>query len=138
MILRKNLDLRIQRKLNLTVIVEFSTAQEIEKANRINKLLKDLRRQALNKDDSEYSVKDRLLYRKDKLYVLNKNELRKTLIQKIYEHSIVDYSEIQRTKVSVQRNYYWPEIKKLMKRYVKNCQVCSRFKALRDRYNGLL
>ena len=83
-------------------------------------------------------MKDGLLYRKDKLYISDKNELRKTLIQKIYKHSIIDYSEIQRIKVLIQRNYYWLKMKKLMKRYIKNCQVCSRFKTFRNRYNGLL
>ena len=106
MILRKNLNSRIQRELNLIVIVKFSIVQKIEEANRINELLKNLRKQTLNEEDSEYSVEDDLLYRKSKLYVLNKNELREILIQRIYEHFMIDYSEIQRTKILIQSNYY--------------------------------
>ena len=101
MIFRKNLNLRIQRELNLTAIVKFSTVQKIEKANRTDKLLKNLRRQTLNENNSEYSVEDKLLYRKSKLYVSDKNELREILIQKIYKYSIVDYLKIQRIKILI-------------------------------------
>ena len=80
MILRKNLDSRIQRKLNLTDIVKFSTVQKIEKTNRTDDFLKDLKRQTLNKIDLKYFLKDSLLYRKNKLYVSDKNKLRKILI----------------------------------------------------------
>ena len=80
-----------------------------------------LKKQTLNKEDSEYSVEDGLLYRKSKLYVSDKNELREIFIQRIYKHSIIDYSEIQRTKILIQRNYYWLKMKKLIKRYIKNC-----------------
>ena len=65
-----------------------------------------MRRQTLNENDSEYLVEDSLLYRKSKLYISDKNELREILVQKIYEHSMIDYSEIQRTRILVQRNYY--------------------------------
>ena len=65
MIFRKNLNFRIQRKLNLTVIVKFSTVQKVEKANRTDKLLKNLRKQALNNENSEYLMKNDLLYRKN-------------------------------------------------------------------------
>ena len=75
MILRKNLNLRIQKELNLTVIVKFSAVQKIEKANRTDKLLKNLRKQTLNEEDSEYLMKNDLLYRKSRLYVSDKNEL---------------------------------------------------------------
>ena len=51
-------------------------------------------------------MKNDLLYRKSRLYVSDKNELQKTLIQKIHEHSMIGHPEIQRTKISVQRNYY--------------------------------
>ena len=83
-------------------------------------------------------MKDNLLYRKDKLYVLNKNELRAILIQKIYEHSIVDHLDIQRMKILVQRNYYWLKMKKLIERYIKNYQTYSRAKAWKNKYNRLL
>ena len=65
MIFRKNLNFRIQRKLNLIIIVEFSTAQKVKKANRTDKLLKNLRKQTLNNENSEYLMKDDLLYRKN-------------------------------------------------------------------------
>ena len=65
MILRKNLNLRIQRELNLTVIVKFSTVRKVEKANRTNKSLKNLRKQTLNNKNSEYSIENNLLYRKN-------------------------------------------------------------------------
>ena len=74
--------------------MKFSIVQKIKKANRTDKLLKNLKRQTLNKENSEYSVKDDLLYKKNKLYVSNKNELRETFIQKIHKHFIIDYSEI--------------------------------------------
>ena len=51
-------------------------------------------------------MKNDLLYRKSRLYVSDKNELQKILVQKIHKHSIIDYLKIQRTKISVQKNYY--------------------------------
>ena len=38
----------------------------------------------------------------------------------------------------IARNYYWPELKKMVWRYIQNCHSCRRAKAPRDRYNSLL
>ena len=104
--------------------------------NRTDPELDELRQEAI-KEDSEYTIHDKILYHKDRIFVPKSNELRERLTQTLHEHLLVGHSGILRTKTAIERHYYWPEMKKLVERYVRNCHACRRAKALRDKYSTM-
>jgi len=60
------------------------------------------------------------------------------LIREAYDLLINDYSDMNRTLNLLRRSYCWSKMRTTIKRYIQNCYVCRRSKALRDRINELL
>ena len=83
-------------------------------------------------------VKDGLLYKRNKLWVPAQDELKLEVIRQIHDQPAVGHPGVARTLEMITRNYYWPKMEADIKRYVRNCHVCRRAKAPRDKYNGLL
>jgi hypothetical protein len=82
-------------------------------------------------------IEDALLFRK-KLWILENNELRLNILKKIHDQSAIEHSDIRRTWNLIKKHFYWSRIRELMKRYVKNCHLCKRFKTSRNKYFDLL
>ena len=68
----------------------------------------------------------------------DKKETILEVIRQIHDQVAVGHPGIARTVNVIGRNYYWPGMNKDIRRYVRNCHVCRRAKAPRDKYNGLL
>ena len=66
------------------------------------------------------------------------NNLQLTVIRDVYDQIATGHPGYQKTISLISRNYYWPGLKKMVRRYIQNCHSCRRAKAPRDRYNGLL
>ena len=81
---------------------------------------------------------NKILYHKDRIFVPKSNELQERLTQTLHEYPLVGHSGILRTKTAIERHYYWPEMKKLVERCVRNCHACRQAKALKDKYNSIL
>ncbi len=60
------------------------------------------------------------------------------LIREAHDLSISDHSDMNRTLNLLRRSYCWPKMRTTIKRYIRNCYVCRRSKASRDRINELL
>ncbi len=60
------------------------------------------------------------------------------LIREVHDQPSVDHPDILRTVKVIKRNYYWPFMRKTIDRYIRNCYICQRSKAPRDKSNGLL
>ena len=60
------------------------------------------------------------------------------LLKKIHEFSISNHSEFNRMKNFLRLNYYWFNMRKIIRQYVRNCHECQRIKIFRDRKNELL
>jgi hypothetical protein len=82
------------------------------------------------------NVKNTLFYN-DILWV-SILESRLNVIREVHDQSTMKHSEIIRIYKFVKRLYYWSEMRNSIERYVRNCHVCKRFKASRDRYSDLL
>ena len=77
-----------------------------------------------------------LLYKDNKLWVAD--DLRLDVIREVHDQPAVGHAGVRKTILLIQQHYFWPKMKQDVNRYIRNCHVCRRAKAPRDRYNGAL
>ena len=75
---------------------------------------------------------------RDRLFVLDDDELRLRLIQQAHDMPVVGHSDRAKTQQLITRNYYWPGIARSIKQFVRNCRPCHRAKSSREKYHGSL
>ncbi len=117
----------------------------ILEVNRINENCV-LLREVVSKDEAQYKdtklrdcrVQNEILYQSDLLWVFFDEHLQMKLIQEVHDQSSIDHFEILRTIKAIRRYYYWLSIWKTVDKYIWNCYICQRSKALRDKFNELL
>ena len=81
-------------------------------------------------------VENGLLFKENKLWVAD--DLRLDVIREVHDQPAVRYVGTRKTILLIQQHYFWPKMKKDVDRYIRNCHICRRAKAPRDRYNGTL
>jgi transposase InsO family protein len=141
---------RLDDKLNGSLIndLEEVEPQLFERAMKLNqedafcinmkKAIKDKRHSHKQWSLKKFEIaEDTLLFRK-KLWIPDNNELRLNILKEIHDQPAVGHPGIRRTWDLVKRHFYWPRMRELVDRYVRNCHLCRRSKAPRDRYSGLL
>jgi len=114
-------------------------------ANRINEDC-ILLREAVLKGEAQYEgtklrdcrVQNGILYRGDLLWVSFDEHLQMMLIRKVHDQPSIDHPEILRTMKVIRRYYYWSSMRKTIGRYIRNCYICQRSKASRNKFNELL
>jgi hypothetical protein len=114
-------------------------------ANRINENC-ILLREVVLKGEAQYEgtklrdcrVQNEILYRDDLLWVSSDEHLQMKLIREVHDQSSIDHPGILRTMKVIRRYYYWPSMRKTIGRYIRNCYICQRSKASRDKFNELL
>ena len=77
-----------------------------------------------------------LLYKDNKLWVAK--NLRLDVIREVHDQPAVGHADVRRTMLLIQQHFFWPRMKRDVDRYIRNCHICRRAKAPRDRYNGTL
>lgn len=112
--------------------------KENEEGIRIRKALTDQKTELDGQRLEHFEVKDDLLFWKGKTWVPRTSQLRTKVLKHIHDQPAVGHPGIQRSIKWVQRNYQWSSLVKDVKRYVKNCHICHRAKAPRNKYQGLL
>ncbi|KAH0607596.1 uncharacterized protein H6S33_002630 [Morchella sextelata] len=70
----------------------------------------------------------RLLYR-GALYVPDDNDLRLRLLKEHHDKPSAGHPGKAKTLELLNREYYWPQMRKYVDQYVRNCNVCDRSKA---------
>ncbi len=120
-----------------------SIQNQIIVENRTNQLCFDIRivmkqnrRTYQDIDLNNCRVLDEVLWKDDRLWVSQSMITR--LIRKAHDLSISDHSDMNRTLDLLRRSYCWSKMRTMIKRYIQNCYVCRRSKALKDRINELL
>jgi hypothetical protein len=147
-LLSTKLDSRIAQKLNDTekdVRSELSLFDKIKSANQKNSTCKVIRDAIRDKKKSFdeillkkfESIEDILLFKK-KLWISESDQLKLDIIKKIRDQSASKYSNVRRTYKYLHKWYYWSQAKQAVERYIRNCHICRRFKAIRDKYSELL
>ncbi|GJT06593.1 retrovirus-related pol polyprotein from transposon 17.6, partial [Tanacetum coccineum] len=85
-----------------------------------------------------YSWTANQLLRKGKLVIGKDNDLRKALLRHFHSEGQGGHSGVQATLKKIAAYVYWKKIRKEVKMFVKNCNVCQIFKPELVPYPGLL
>jgi len=87
---------------------------------------------------AECSEQDGRLYVQGRLFVLTTTPLRLWLLRSCHDNVAAGHPGRAKTYELLSRNYFWPNMNQRVRRYVRNCYTCSRSRASRLQYQGLL
>jgi len=143
-LLRSDSESKQESKANKDSIEEVISIQnQIIVENRTNQLciniravMKQNRRTCQDIDLNNCRVLDEVLWKDDRLWVSQSMITR--LIKEAHDLSINDHSDMNWTLNLLRWSYCWSKMRTTIKRYIRNCYVCCRSKASRDRINELL
>ena len=83
---------------------------------------------------NEWQMKEDLVLKEGKMYVLKDKELRAKIIQLYHDISVAEYGGRWKTTELVTRNYWWPEVI----RDVEGCNICQQMKNRTEEIAGKL
>ena len=78
------------------------------------------------------------LWYQGKIWIANDEELRTNLIRRNHDDPLAGHGGTGKTTELVSRQYNWPGLRDMIKRYVKNCDICQRSKVVRHAPYGML
>ena len=79
---------------------------------------------------------DDVLYMKNKLWILESQQVK--LFQEVHDQPASNHLDKNRIIELIKRFYYWLRLKGIVERYIRNCDLCQRSKAPRDKINNFL
>ena len=74
--------------------------------------------QALKKEDRLTWKEDKIVYMEGKIYVPNNKKTREKILKENHDLVDVEHPEQQRMLELIKQNYWWPELKENVKKYV--------------------
>ncbi len=83
-------------------------------------------------------VHERILNFQNKIWVFNDPDILIKLIREVYNFFINGHLGIHRIIKLLRRNYYWSNMRKKIKQYIRNWYICYRFKTSKNKYNDKL
>jgi hypothetical protein len=86
----------------------------------------------------KFEMIENTLFFKKKLWISKSDQLKLNIIREIHDQFASEHSDIRRTCKYLHKWYYWSQAKQSVKRYIRNCHICKRFKTTRDKYSELL
>ncbi len=142
----EKIDSQIIQKLNNTEEdFELFLFDRVKTINQKNSTCMTIRNAIQNKKKSfdeillkKFEMIENTLFFKKKLWISESDQLKLNTIKKIHDQFASEYSNIRRTCKYLHKWYYWSQTKQSMKRYIRNCYICKRFKTTRDKYSKLL
>lgn len=87
---------------------------------------------------SACSERDGRLYVGERLFIPDHEDLRPQLLRSCHDDVAAGHPGRAKTYELLSRHYYWPKMRQDIRRYIRNCYTCSRSKASRLPYQGLL
>lgn len=87
---------------------------------------------------AECSEQEGKLYVRRRLYVPNDDMLHLRLLQLCHDNAAAGHPGKAKTHELLARSYFWPGLHRTIRRYIRNCAVCSRMKTSHLPYQGLL
>lgn len=73
-----------------------------------------------------------------RLWIPSWEPLQTAFIQKTYDSYITGYPGRNNTNAILSRNFYWPGMSLMVRKFCRNCDVCGRSHVWRSRKQGLL
>ncbi len=83
-----------------------------------------------------FRVLNEVLWKNNRLWISQSMIIQ--LIRKAHDLSINDHFDVNWTLNLLRQSYCWSKMRITIKRYIQNCYVCRRSKALKDWINKLL
>ena len=75
--------------------------------------------------DPHYSVKNGLLYWKQRVVVLQQSALVAEILHEFHDSSIGRHLGVAKTTDRICSQIYWPKMQQQIRNYVLNCAVCQ-------------
>ena len=96
-----------------------------------------LHKATTRKDLDTFTIQEYLLFRDHLLYV-PEGPCRTRVLRECHDDPLAGHFGVAKTLELITRGYWWPQPWKLVKEYIKSCEVCARSKAIHHRPYGLL
>ena len=94
--------------------------------------------QALKKEDRLTWEQDRIIYMEERIYIPNNKKLRERILQENHDFVDVDHPRQQRMMKLLKWNYWWPELKQDVKKYIQEYFKCQQNKIQHQKKYGEL
>jgi len=94
--------------------------------------------QALKKEDSLTWEEDRVVYIEGRIYVPNNRKIKKEILKENHDLADVGHPGQHRMLKLIKRTYWWPGLKKDIKKYIQGCFKCQQNKVQHQRKVGEL
>lgn len=78
--------------------------------------------------DSNYSVKEDLLYWKNKLVLPVESSLINQVLQEYHTSPIGGHAGITRTMARISAEFYWPKMRVDIQKFISECAICQQAK----------
>jgi hypothetical protein len=86
----------------------------------------------------KFEIIENTLFFKKKLWVSKFDQLKLNIIREIHDQFVSEHSNVRRICKYLHKWYYWLQAKQSIERYIRNCHICKRFKAIKNKYSNLL
>jgi hypothetical protein len=93
---------------------------------------------SLQKAMSEYRLEDDLLLHRGKVYVPQKEEIKRSILKLYHDSMLAGHPGRAQTLELVGRGYYWPSMKMFINQYIDQCLDCQQNKNQHTRLHGKL
>ncbi|PNX92431.1 Ty3/gypsy retrotransposon protein, partial [Trifolium pratense] len=103
-----------------------------------NQLREVMQNYAIGKAPVQYSMREGLLYWKQRLVIPKNDDLLQKLLFEFHTSPIGGHAGITRTIARIKAQFYWPDMKKDIAEYVHKCVVCQQAKTTNTSPAGLL
>ena len=137
--LKKELWMR-RTKIEIIMLKKMTTTdrQEILEEIRRNSTKEWEIIQVLEKDNGVSWKKDGIVYMEERIYVPNSKKLKKKILQENHDSVDVRHSKQQKMLELIKQNYWWPELKEDIKKYMQGCFKCQQNKVQHQKKPGEL
>ena len=94
--------------------------------------------QALKKEDGLTWEEDGVVYMEGRIYVLNNRKIKKEILKENHDLADVGHPGQYRMLELIKRTYWWPWLKKDIKKYIQECFKCQQNKVQYQKKTGEL
>jgi len=123
--------------------VIYSRRTIIEESDILKEIKRNVTRekevvQALKKENGLTWEEDGVVYMEGRVYIPNNRKIKEEILKENHNLADVEHPEQHRMLELIKRTYWWPELKKDIKKYVQGCFKCQQNKVQHQRKAGEL
>ena len=130
--------LKVFEKFSLDAIMVLSSDEtylnELKEATAKSSMYLDIKNGITKKHTI---LRDDLIYVNDLIFIPNQ-KLQLKVLNNQHDSATVGHYGTSKTVEFISRDFYWPKLRSTVKKYIKNCDICSRAKPMRHAPYGLL